>query len=75
MKALILAPFLAGCLHTPTVELLRPNIPAALLRPCVEHVAAISTPRDLADAYVKRGLVLNCANGKIVALAKIVGPE
>ena len=75
MKALLIAAALTGCVPTGQVEILRPPIPAALLRPCTEPVGAITTPRELADAYVKRGLALRCANGKIAAISKIVGPE
>ena len=75
MKALLIAAALTGCAATGQVEILRPPIPAALLRPCVEPVGAITTPRELADAYVKRGLALKCANGKISAISEIVEAE
>jgi hypothetical protein len=71
MKGLVIALAAASC--TPAVQELRTYIPDNLLEPCLQQQTEIRTSRDLADAYIRRGKALNCANGKLAAIKEIVG--
>jgi hypothetical protein len=53
----------------------RPDVPADLLRPCPISDRVAETYRDLAILATEHLNSARCGNGRIVALAKIVGPQ
>jgi len=72
MTRLAMILLLAGCATPPKLVQVPTHIPASLLTACHERSVAIKTARDLAGAYIERGLALRCANGKIVAIGRVV---
>lgn len=52
-----------------------PQIPPTLLEPCLVSRVAPETVRALASAYARTVTALDCANGKIVGIGKIVGSK
>lgn len=72
---LILPIFLmAGmCTQTEYVSV-RPDIPGETLTPCPISDRKVKTVNELAALATEHLRSAECANGKIVALAKIVGP-
>lgn len=53
----------------------RPYVPADLLTPCRTPLRVAATERDLAQNMLTRAADLDCANGKIEAIAQIIGPQ
>jgi hypothetical protein len=52
-----------------------PVIPVATLTPCDRQTREISTPRNLAVAYVEAVQSDNCNRGKVIAIAAILAAE
>jgi hypothetical protein len=52
-----------------------PVIPVATLTPCERQPREISTPRNLAVAYVEAVQSDNCNRGKVIAIAAILAAE
>jgi hypothetical protein len=70
---LLLPIFLMGCAE-PLIEYVyvSPDIPQATLTPCDRQPRDISTPRNLAVAYVEAVQSDDCNRGKVVAIATIL---
>jgi hypothetical protein len=56
-------------------NLAQPYVPADLLLPCRTQLRAAETERDLAQNMLTRAADLDCANGKIAAIAQIIAPQ
>lgn len=68
--------FLIGCGERPVEYVsVKPNVSADLLRPCPISDRVAETYRDLAVLATEHLNSARCGNEKIVALAKIVGPQ
>jgi hypothetical protein len=73
---LLLPIFLMGCMGAATEYVyVTPVIPVATLTPCERQPREISTPRNLAVAYVEAVQSDNCNRGKVIAIAAILAAE
>jgi uncharacterized membrane protein len=70
---LILPIFLIGCATTEYVYV-RPDIPAETLTPCPISERKVRTVNELAALATEHLRAAECANGKIEAVAGILGP-
>jgi hypothetical protein len=73
---LLLPIFLIAC-DEPLTEYIyvSPDIPQATLTPCERQPRDISTPRNLAVAYVEAVQSDDCNRGKVIAIATILAAE
>ena len=75
MRLLILISltFLTACVKTEYVYV-SPQIPAETLTPCAISDRKVRTVNELAALATEHLRSAECANGKLVAVAEIVGP-
>jgi hypothetical protein len=64
-----------ACVSETEYVYVSPDIPQATLTPCERQPRDISTPRNLAVAYVEAVQSDDCNRGKVVAIATIIGSE
>ena len=69
-------PFLTAC-AAPTIEYVyvTPDVPAATLQPCPISDRRVQTVKELAVLAAEHRRSAECANGKIEAVADILGAE
>lgn len=72
---LILPIFLTACATATEYVMVRPDIPAETLTPCPISDRKVQTVKELAALATEHLRAAECANGKIEAVAKIVGPQ
>lgn len=65
--------FLTACVKTEYVTV-RPDIPAETLTPCPISERKVRTVNELAALATEHLRAAECANGKIEAVARIIGP-
>ena len=76
MRPLILPLLLSLMACGPTEFVyLPPDIPPDLLTPCPISQRQVATTRELAALATEHLDTARCANGKITAIAEIVGPQ
>lgn len=71
---LILPIFLIACVETEYVYV-SPQIPSETLTPCPISDRKVRTVNELAALATEHLRSAECANGKIEAVAKIIGPQ
>lgn len=76
MRLLILISliFLTACAKETEFVTLRPDIPAETLTPCPISERKVRTVNELAALATEHLRAAECANGKIEAVARIIGP-
>ena len=72
---LILPLALIACVPATEYVALRPDIPGETLTPCPISDRQVRTVNELAALAAEHRRSAECANGKIEAIAKIVGGE
>ena len=72
---LILPLVLTACVPATEYVTLRPDIPGETLTPCPISDRQVRTVNELAALATEHRRSAECANGKIEAIAKIVGGE
>lgn len=77
MRPLILISliFLTGCERSIEYVTVRPDVPAETLTPCPISDRKVRTVNELAVLATEHLRAAECANGKIEALARIIGPQ
>lgn len=63
---------LPACSTPPTPELIGPEVPAELRRPCLVEKRETTTLRDVALILTDHVEALDCANGRILAIDAVL---
>ena len=66
--------FLTACAKETEYVTLRPDIPTETLTPCPISDRKVRTVNELAALATEHLRAAECANGKIKAIAQIIGP-
>ena len=75
LSTLILPIFLTACVKSTEYVTLRPDIPSETLTPCPISERKVRTVNELAALATEHLRAAECANSKIDAIARIIGPQ